>query len=59
MSQQQIDVINAGLKNFTERLRLWMKIEPNANCKRYAYLSGFKNERVVASVICKLGLRKQ
>ncbi|MBT9244926.1 hypothetical protein KM031_02060 [Gemmobacter fulvus] len=58
MSQDQIDIINARFKTCTERLRFWMKLEPQADCKRYADLSGFKNERVVASVICKQGLRK-
>lgn len=58
MSQDQIDIINARFKTFIERLRFWMKLEPEAAYKRYAYLSGFKNERVVASVICKYGLRK-
>jgi hypothetical protein len=58
MSQDQIDIINSRFNTFTERLRFWMKLEPQADCKRYADLSGFKNERVVASVICKQGLRK-
>ena len=44
MSQDQIDIINARFKTFIERLRFWMKLEPEAGYKRYAYLSGFKKQ---------------
>lgn len=59
MSPQQINIINARFKNGTERLRFWMKLEPNVRYKVLAERSGLKNARVVASVICQQGLRKQ
>ena len=58
MIETQIEIINAQFKTGLERLRFWLSMEPNASNKLLADRSGLKNDRVVASVICKKRLRK-
>ena len=58
MSKTQIEFINARFKNGLERLRFWLELEPNSSNKGLAERSGLKNANVVASYICRQGLRK-
>ena len=58
MSQDQIDLINAGFNSGLERLRFWMKMKPNARNPELAKLTKLKNANVVASYISRQELRK-